>query len=258
MSPLDSYARLMARPAAALRLVSGESADVVLDAAAGLAWRFPHRPADQAALARRITLVRAHGLPAPEVVRVRDDCLVTRLVTGRPLSPEVEADPAALAGLLARAATVPVEPEAGDWRAEWRELLDDVRRRVAPLLAPEQARRAVADAQRALAAAESAPTGFVHGDLGGANVLMAGGAVAAVLDWEASGPGDPAVDLAALSVSVAPPVRDRLAAGFPALTARAAAYAATFALQEAVHGLRHDDPDAVAAGLAPYRLSGPR
>ncbi|MBN6057130.1 phosphotransferase, partial [Nonomuraea sp. RK-328] len=126
---------------------------------------------------------------------------------------------------------------------------------VVPLLGPEPARRAVADVTRALRTAESAPTGFVHGDLGGANVLVARdpeAAVAGVLDWEAAGPGDPAVDLAALSVSVGPGTRERPAA-FPGLAARADAYAATFALQEAVYGLREGDASAVEAGLAPYR-----
>ncbi|NUW40072.1 phosphotransferase family protein [Nonomuraea rhodomycinica] len=273
ISPLDRYARTVGTPARALRLRAGESADVVLDDAAGLAWRFPRRPAGLAgltSLAERMRLVRAHGVPAPEVVEVRADCLVMRLVHGEPLAPGREPDPAALTGLLERLASVPLGRAAGPdrregwrapaddvWREEWRELADDVRRLVVPLLTPGQARRALADAARALRTAESAPAGFVHGDLGGANVLVAGAPGAArvtgVLDWEAAGPGDPAVDLAALSVSVGPATRERLAAAFPGLAARADAYAATFALQEAVYGLREGDAAAAAAGLAPYR-----
>ncbi|GAA2279405.1 hypothetical protein GCM10010149_24040 [Nonomuraea roseoviolacea subsp. roseoviolacea] len=297
ISPLDRYARTVGSPAESLRLRAGESADVVLDDATGLAWRFPRRPAGAgalASLAERMRLVRAHGVPAPEVVEVRDDCLVMRLVHGEPLAPGREPDPAALTGLLERLASVPLGRAAGPdrreergepaddvwreerrtpaddvwrgewrapaddvWREEWRELADDVRRLVVPLLAPGQGRRALADATRALRTAESAPAGFVHGDLGGANVLIAGapGAarVAGVLDWEAAGPGDPAVDLAALSVSVGPATRARLAEAFPGLAARADAYAATFALQEAVYGLREGDASAVEAGLAPYR-----
>ncbi|NUW31450.1 aminoglycoside phosphotransferase family protein [Nonomuraea sp. SMC257] len=282
ISPLDRYARTVGRPVEALRLRAGESADVVLDDAAGLAWRFPRRPAGRAgltslvslaSLADRMRLVRAHGIPAPEVVEVREDCLVMRLVDGEPLAPGREPDPAALTGLLERLSSVPlssvplasvplasVPPAGSGRREEWRELVDDVRRLVVPLLAPEQARRALADATRALRTAGSAPTGFVHGDLGGANILVAGPAgaarVAGVLDWEAAGPGDPAVDLAALSVSVGPATRERLAAAFPGLAARADAYAATFALQEAVYGLREGDASAVEAGLAPYRRTG--
>ncbi|MEV0202292.1 aminoglycoside phosphotransferase family protein [Nonomuraea sp. NPDC050691] len=251
---LARYARMIGSPVDALRLRTGESADVVLDDAAGLAWRFPRRPADLASLAERMRLVRAHGIPAPEMVEVRDGCLVMRLVRGEPLAPGREPDLAALTGLLERLASVPLGPPAEPgWREEWRELVDDVRRLVVPLLGAEQARRAVADTMRALETAESAPTRFVHGDLGGANVLISGGAVAGVLEWEAAGPGDPAVDLAALSVSLVPGIRERLAAAFPDLAARADAYAAAFALQEAVYGLAEGDASAVEAGLASYR-----
>ncbi|GAA0953713.1 aminoglycoside phosphotransferase family protein [Nonomuraea longicatena] len=250
---LNDYARVMGREATGLRLVRGEGADVVLDATDGLAWRFSRHGEEVSGLAALTRLARAHGLPAPEVVEERAGCLVTRLVEGAPLEPGVEVTADALAGLLDRLATVPVDRDDDAWRSEWAALAVDVEEKVAPLLAPAQRERAMLEVRRAAEAASKPPTGFTHGDLGGANVLVADGAVSGVLDWGTAGPGDPAVDFAALSVSVSAPVRAELSARFPHLAARADAYAATFALQEALYGLRHDDRDAVEAGLAPYR-----
>jgi aminoglycoside phosphotransferase (APT) family kinase protein len=250
---LSDYAQVMGRAAEELRLVRGEGADVVLDAAAGLAWRFSRHGEQVSALAALTRLARAHGLPAPEVVEERAGCLVTRLVEGVPLAPGVEVAADALVGLLDRLAAVPVDRDDDGWRSEWTALAVDVEKEIAPLLAPAQRERAVREVRQAVETAGGAPTGFTHGDLGGANVLVSGGAVSGVLDWGTAGPGDPAVDFAALSVSVSPPVRASLSARFPRLAARADAYAATFALQEALYGLRHGDQDAVEAGLAPYR-----
>ncbi|MFI6497086.1 aminoglycoside phosphotransferase family protein [Nonomuraea typhae] len=252
MRRIEEYARVMGRPAAALRLLSGEHADVVLDDATGLAWRFPRHGAPVAPPAERITLARAHGLPAPEVIEVRPDCLVTRLLPGAPLTPDTPLDPDAPAALLRLLAAVPAAGGTA-WRAQWHELEEEVRRRVAPLLSPEAARRALAEAEKARQTADTAPVGFVHGDLGGANVLVEDGRITGILDWDEAGPGDPAVDYAALSVSAPEPARRRLAVHFPDLDARAQVYAATFALQEAVHGLQHDDHEAVEAGLSSYR-----
>ncbi|MFI6295573.1 phosphotransferase [Nonomuraea sp. NPDC050790] len=249
---IDDYARTMGRPPAALRLVRGEHADVVLDDEAGLAWRFPRYGAPVEPLAERVRLVRAHGLPAPEVVEVRADCLVTRLLPGVPLSERTPVDPGALAALLLRLAAVPHDG-AATWRAQWPALADEVRRRVAPLLSPGPRRRALAEVEAAVETAASAPAGFVHGDLGGANVLIDQGRVSGVLDWDEAGAGDPAVDFAALAVSSPEPVRRALAIRFPDLAGRATIYAATFALQEAVHGLLHEEPEAVEAGLSSYR-----
>ncbi|MEV4891625.1 aminoglycoside phosphotransferase family protein [Nonomuraea sp. NPDC055795] len=249
---IDDYARAMGRTPDGLRLVRGEHADVVLDDDAGLAWRFPRYGAPVEPLAARMRLVRAHGLPAPEVVDVRAGCLVTRLLPGAPLSELTPVEPDALAALLARLAAVPHDG-ATSWRAEWRTLATEVRHRVVPLLSPEAGRRALAEVTAAAETAASAPAGFVHGDLGGANVLIENGRVSGVLDWDEAGPGDPAVDFAALSVSSPEPVRRRLAVRFPDLAERARAYAATFALQEAVHGLLHDEREAVEAGLSSYR-----
>ncbi|MEU6997503.1 phosphotransferase [Nonomuraea sp. NPDC046570] len=232
----------------------GANADVVLDHERGLALRYPRHPGGRArlpVLAGMMRAARAHGLPVPEVVEVGGDRLVTTIARGTPLTPGVPVRAEALAGLLDRLATVPAGP-GPDPREEWRTLADQVRHRVVPLLAPPAAARVTAEVARALEAASAAPRGFVHGDLGGANVLIEDGQVSAVLDWESAGPGDPAVDFAALTVSVSEATAGLLAARFPDFAERARAYAATFALQEAVHGLVHGDDEAVTAGLAGY------
>lgn len=81
-----------------------------------------------------------------------------------------------------------------------------------------------------------------------------------VLDWDSAGPGDPAVDLGPLAVSLPVPVLKLLLSRSPSLRtrlARSRAYAATFALQEAVFGLRSGDAAAVEAGLATYARARP-
>lgn len=99
-----------------------------------------------------------------------------------------------------------------------------------------------------------------HGDFGGANILWdpEKGAVTAVLDFGLCGLGDPAADLASVSTlgedffarllpSYAPDPATR-----PLLHARARFYRGTFALQEALDGLRLADDDAYRRGMEDY------
>ena len=75
---------------------------------------------------------------------------------------------------------------------------------------------------------------WVHGDLHPANVLMAGGTVAAVLDWGDLCAGDPATDLAAGWLLLPVPALDAFAAAYgdvdDATWSRARGWAALFAL----------------------------
>ncbi len=57
--------------------------------------------------------------------------------------------------------------------------------------------RALAEIERLAAAAESAH-GLVHGDLGGANLIVDGDEVTGVIDWDRALVGDPAYDAANL------------------------------------------------------------
>lgn len=61
---------------------------------------------------------------------------------------------------------------------------------------------------------QSGPPLWVHGDLHPANVLVAGGALAGVIDFGDVCAGDPAVDLAAMWMLLAPTAHDRFAAAY--------------------------------------------
>ncbi|MBL8096325.1 MAG: aminoglycoside phosphotransferase family protein [Anaerolineales bacterium] len=96
-----------------------------------------------------------------------------------------------------------------------------------------------------------------HGDFGPANVLYDPDrqTISGIIDFDGAGLGDPAVDLAAASCwgegffedicSAYPDVEQHLG--------RAVFYRGTFALQEALYGLRVGDQEAYESGLEPYR-----
>ncbi|MCB0007527.1 MAG: phosphotransferase [Anaerolineales bacterium] len=96
-----------------------------------------------------------------------------------------------------------------------------------------------------------------HGDFGSGNILFdpKTGTISGILDFAFTGVGDPAVDFAGLQ-RFGPEFYRQCASHYPAmLTAevRIDFYGGTFALQEALFGLEHDDPAAFAAGIETYR-----
>lgn len=99
-----------------------------------------------------------------------------------------------------------------------------------------------------------------HGDFGGSNILWdpAKGAITGVLDFSFCGLGDPAVDLAAIAtqgvdfLSRIAPRYETDEARLAELLARARFYRGTFALQEALDGLRDGDEEAYRRGIEPY------
>lgn len=254
---------------------SGQYADVYLDHSAGLARRYPRCEAERAGLpghAAKLRSARESGLPAPELIAVHAQLplgeahSVMRLLPGVALRPTLPLGPDAqrqlandLGALLGRLSKVDPSrwPEQGDWRRSWLDLASDVRQLVLPKLSPGAGRRALSEVDAAAELAHTAPGGFTHGDLGGANVLVDPdtGQLAGVLDWDSSGPGDPALDLAALSLSIPAPVAALVADLLPdhaEQQRRARVYSATLALQDAVFGLRAGDIRASTAGLARY------
>ncbi len=98
-----------------------------------------------------------------------------------------------------------------------------------------------------------------HGDFGTVNLLYdpAKKMLSGVIDFGNAGLGDPALDIAYL---IAPfgygeKIIERLAGHYPLdddLLARARFYVSTFALQEALYGIEHDNPRAFNLGLAGY------
>lgn len=99
---------------------------------------------------------------------------------------------------------------------------------------------------------------LVHGDFGGTNILYDKNhhKIAAILDFGNSGLGDPAYDFAGLISSYGEDFLELFSPVYPDLSQvieRSRFYRSTFALQEALFGLEHADPQAFQAGIAPYR-----
>jgi aminoglycoside 2''-phosphotransferase len=95
-----------------------------------------------------------------------------------------------------------------------------------------------------------------HGDFGEGNILFdpAVRAISGVIDFSSAALGDPAVDVAAL-LCYAEPFRQQFRQVYPELETmadRVGFYQGTFALQEALYGLREGDREAFARGIAQY------
>ena len=94
----------------------------------------------------------------------------------------------------------------------------------------------------------------IHGDFGGSNILFGGDRITGIIDFSFAGLGDPAQDVAAVS-TYGEAFFVRICRSYPdikSLLARAKFYRGTFALYEALHGLRHNDREAFASGMQEY------
>ena len=96
-----------------------------------------------------------------------------------------------------------------------------------------------------------------HGDFGSCNILYDPQTlqICGIIDFGSAGLGDPAIDLAAVS-TFGDPFFQRILKHYPATQTvldRVAFYRGTFALQEALHGWKNGDQQALESGLAPYR-----
>ncbi|MCC2670463.1 MAG: aminoglycoside phosphotransferase family protein, partial [Armatimonadetes bacterium] len=95
-----------------------------------------------------------------------------------------------------------------------------------------------------------------HGDFGAGNILFdaSNRAITGIIDFSGAAIGDPAVDFAAL-LCYGDDFTLQVAEVYPEaepLLQRAHFYVGTFALQEALHGLRHGDAEAFQSGMASY------
>ncbi len=95
-----------------------------------------------------------------------------------------------------------------------------------------------------------------HGDFGAGNILYnpATRAISGIIDFDALGLGDPAVDIAAASC-YGEPFFKRFYAVYPeigSMLERAQFYKGTYALQEALHGFSNNDQEAFDNGMAEY------
>lgn len=277
-------------PIDAARLARGGQYNDILRVNDDLIFRFPRFPAGVAKLQTElaildgirpfVTLPTPHAtyrsFAPPEVGAVFAGY---RLLPGEPLLRETVAalDPAAtravaaqLAAFLRELHAIPHREVIGgplplggdvaatDWRAGWRDLHARIVARVFPEI--DAAARARIAAHFLPYLDDDANFAFdltlIHGDFGTGNILFdrEAGAIGGVIDFGSAGLGDPACDLAAM-LTYGEPFARQILATYPALAPalpRARFYRGTFAAQEALYGIEHDDPAAFAAGIAPY------
>jgi aminoglycoside phosphotransferase (APT) family kinase protein len=261
----------------------GQFHDVVL--AGEVAYRFPRDEQSRRELAGRTALLRvlASGrLPVATPVPLgpapagqpealgRCHVALTRL-PGQPLPREQAISPRsapivigelgrlldALARLGADPAVRGAVPAADPDR--WVRFAAEVARVLFPLMSDRGRQRAEAELARATAV-DPVGTALVHGDLGGTNLLWAGGQdaprLAGVLDWDEAHIGGQAEDLASLAATFGWDLAGRLDAGRHAgrrpTIADARVIAATFALQQALPAALSGDRAMLADGLAGY------
>jgi aminoglycoside 2''-phosphotransferase len=99
-----------------------------------------------------------------------------------------------------------------------------------------------------------------HGDFGPSNILFdrASRTISGVIDFGSAGLGDPALDLAGVisPAGYGETFLNLFAPFYPGLQpllGRARFYVGTFALQEALWGIEHNDPKAFESGIGSYR-----
>ena len=145
-----------------------------------------------------------------------------------------------------------------DDRAYWAKMYAEIRKGLFDAMRPDARRSVRQHFEQFLDTISSQP--FVpclrHGDFGPSNILFdpAERTVSGVIDFSFIALGDPAVDLAALSC-YGDDFLQQVLADYPAqkgAVQRVQFYRGTFALQEALAGLRYHDREMVEAGMAAY------
>ena len=147
-------------------------------------------------------------------------------------------------------------------RADWERMYAEVREKLFPAMRLDARRDVTALFESYLD--DSALHAFTptlrHGDFGGDNILWdpQAGRITAIIDFSFCALGDPAYDLASASTMgneffnrLAPRYEPDEARRAPVL-ARARFYRGTFALSEALDGLRLSDPEAYRRGMEEY------
>ncbi|KAA0563543.1 aminoglycoside phosphotransferase family protein [Bacillus sp. CH30_1T] len=101
-------------------------------------------------------------------------------------------------------------------------------------------------------------TVLIHGDFGASNILWDSKReeITGIIDFGETEIGDPAYDFAGLLSSYGQPFVKRCLSMYPdgeRIFERMTFYKSTFALQEALHGVENDDPEAFESGMREYR-----
>ena len=246
-------------PAATRRIDEGTTAHVLM-LTDGRVVHAARNAAGADALARQASIlpVLPADLPCPRLLAVRPGGSLTTACPGQPLTrrhllalPESRRTKLLtdLAGILARLHAVPVAP---DWPAAhppadpewWDRFFAAIETRLMPRLIGSLRH----EARAMMAACRRHPlrplNRLIHGDLHPDHILADPGQdrITGLIDFGAAGPGDPAIDLAALLYNYGDAVLAPLLQAWPeaaTLRPRADAYAASYEWQWALH----PDPD---------------
>jgi aminoglycoside 2''-phosphotransferase len=235
-------------------------------------------------LAKEVRLLKAIGaelplaIPSPAYMNLKTTAASTvfmgyRLVPGEPLwrnrllaitdDQILERIANQLASFLTKLHHLPIHDFTDEWRVqdgleEWTSLFVDIQQHLFPLMRPE-ARTEVRNHFEAYlhqSQYQKYEICLRHGDFGPSNILYDPqiSQVTGVIDFDSTGLGDPAVDLAAVSC-YGEPFFERFCEVYPVEAAqleRARFYKGTYALQEALHGFRNNDRQAFDDGMSEY------
>lgn len=142
----------------------------------------------------------------------------------------------------------------------WADMYERIRNKLFPYMNPESQRHVSNHFERFLGerSNERITPVLIHGDFGTSNIIFDPDkqTIAGIIDFGGSCLDDPAVDFAALLSSYGLSFVQTAGEAYPnfeAILPRIRFYAGTFALQEALFGLEHDDGEAFDNGIAGYR-----
>ncbi len=247
-----------------------------------LVFRFPrsHHATlmlkDEVAVLRAIRPLLTWSIPEPEYGDLAGDAPFVgyRMIPGEPLRRDAFAalDDVTvlqrladqLAAFLHELHSVPLDALGShiprrDSRQRWLQMYDDVRLKLMPLMRPDAREEVRQHFESYLADPErlSFTPALRHGDFGAGNILWQpeSGALTGVIDFSFAGIGDPAIDAAAIS-TLGESFLQRMFNDYPALESmldRVRFYRGTYALTEALDGLRDDDQEHFESGIRGYR-----
>jgi len=266
--PPDRLARiadLIGSDAAGVKVVETGQNNRVLDFGDQVV-RIPRHAGAEAALRRETLLLARLGplLPVavPRVLILDSDLgplAVHKRLPGEPfysLDEFQEAGPviAALALFLRSLHGLDTGLVADGQREDgWREIADRLPGELLPKLSASIRPAVEGTFRRFAEQADDLPLRIIHGDFGTGNILAAHDRVTGVIDFAGCGLGDPAYDIASLVAGLGDALLPRLLPHYPeleAMTGRIAFYRGTFPLLDMLFGIDHDDPAALADGIA--------
>lgn len=247
-----------------------------------LVFRFPRSPHAAEMLINEIAILRAvrpfvtMAIPEPELgdPAAAEPFVGYRLIPGDPLQRETLAtigDPTILqrladqlAAFLRELHAVPSGQLANaiprrDDRERWVKMYGDVRDQLFPYMRPDAREQVQQHFETYLADPKRLrfEPAIRHGDFGAGNILWnpKSHTITGVIDFSFAGLGDPAIDAAAIS-TFGEPFLERMYAVYPELAAmldRVRFYRGTYALTEALDGLRDRDPAHFESGIRQFQ-----